>query len=242
MICIPQLLAFVLSCICPVLHASCPGSLLSYISLVMYLSCHVSLLSCTSPVMHLSCPHRWWWWLIGSAPDFWGRGPGFESGISHNDPDALPDHCVIMYILRVERVNLPLRPKRSLKKSFLSWISPVLHASCHVSLLPWISTVLHASCHVSLLPWISPVLHASCHVSFLSWISPVRHFSCPASHSYTTVLAFVLSCICPVLNLKGVCHEIFYLHFFHFSNPSRPPIKGLKYFWITFGFCIHILS
>ena len=22
----------------------------------------------------------------GSAPDFWGRGPGFESGISHNDP------------------------------------------------------------------------------------------------------------------------------------------------------------
>ena len=28
-------------------------------------------------------------WLIGSAPDFWGRGPGFESGISHNDPDAL---------------------------------------------------------------------------------------------------------------------------------------------------------
>ena len=28
------------------------------------------------------------WWLIGSEPDFWvwGRGPGFESGISHNDP------------------------------------------------------------------------------------------------------------------------------------------------------------
>ena len=25
------------------------------------------------------------WWLIGSAPDFWGRGPGFESGISHNE-------------------------------------------------------------------------------------------------------------------------------------------------------------
>ena len=44
------------------------------------------------------------WWLIGwrcggslvSAPDFWGRGPGFESVISHNDPDALQDHCVIM--------------------------------------------------------------------------------------------------------------------------------------------------
>ena len=24
-----------------------------------------------------------------------GRGSGFEYGISHNDPDALQDHCVI---------------------------------------------------------------------------------------------------------------------------------------------------
>ena len=32
-----------------------------------------------------------------SPPDFWSRGPGFESGISHNDPDALrlQNHCVI---------------------------------------------------------------------------------------------------------------------------------------------------
>ena len=36
------------------------------------------------------------WWLTGSAPDFGGRGPGFESGIFHNDTDALQDHCVIM--------------------------------------------------------------------------------------------------------------------------------------------------
>ena len=36
------------------------------------------------------------WWLIGRAPDFWGRGPGFESGIFHNDPDALQDHYVKM--------------------------------------------------------------------------------------------------------------------------------------------------
>ena len=33
------------------------------------------------------------WGLIGSAPDFWGRGHGFESGISLNDPNALQDHC-----------------------------------------------------------------------------------------------------------------------------------------------------
>ena len=33
------------------------------------------------------------WWLIGSAPDFWGIGPGFASGISHNDSDAQQDHC-----------------------------------------------------------------------------------------------------------------------------------------------------
>ena len=32
------------------------------------------------------------WWLIGSAPDFWGRGRGFKSSISYNDPDALHDH------------------------------------------------------------------------------------------------------------------------------------------------------
>ena len=36
------------------------------------------------------------WWLIGSAPDFWGTGPGFESGIYRNDPDALQDHCAIL--------------------------------------------------------------------------------------------------------------------------------------------------
>ena len=36
------------------------------------------------------------WWLIDCVPDFWGRGPGFASGIFHDDPDALQDHCVIM--------------------------------------------------------------------------------------------------------------------------------------------------
>ena len=33
---------------------------------------------------------------FGNAPDFWGRGPGFESGISDKDPGALQDHCVIL--------------------------------------------------------------------------------------------------------------------------------------------------
>ena len=28
------------------------------------------------------------WWLIGSAPDFWGSGPGFESGISHSGKNS----------------------------------------------------------------------------------------------------------------------------------------------------------
>ena len=36
------------------------------------------------------------WWFIGSAPDFWGRIPGFKSGISHNDPGVLLDHCVTL--------------------------------------------------------------------------------------------------------------------------------------------------
>ena len=46
-------------------------------------------------------------WLIGNAPDFWGRGPDFESGISHNDPDALQDHCDKVENLRVKREIYP---------------------------------------------------------------------------------------------------------------------------------------
>ena len=41
--------------------------------------------------------HLEMWWLNGSAPDFWGRGPGFESDISHKDPDVLQDYCVILW-------------------------------------------------------------------------------------------------------------------------------------------------
>ena len=34
------------------------------------------------------------WWHSGSLPDLLSRGPGFESGISHNDLGVLQDHCV----------------------------------------------------------------------------------------------------------------------------------------------------
>ena len=44
------------------------------------------------------------WWLIGSAPEFWGRGHGAESGISYNDPDALQlSLCHNVENIRVER-------------------------------------------------------------------------------------------------------------------------------------------
>ena len=33
------------------------------------------------------------WWLIGSAPDYLGSGPGFKSGISHKEPYVKQDHC-----------------------------------------------------------------------------------------------------------------------------------------------------
>ena len=36
--------------------------------------------------------------------------------------------------------------------------------------------------------------------------------------------------------IKGVCHEIFDLHFFHDLNPSRPLINRLKYFRTRFRF------
>ena len=45
------------------------------------------------------------WWLIGRASDFRERGPGFASGISHNDPDALQDHCETVENLRVDKVK-----------------------------------------------------------------------------------------------------------------------------------------
>ena len=48
-------------------------------------------------VIHLNMKHLEMWWLNGSAPDFWGRGPGFESDISHKDPDVLQDYCVILW-------------------------------------------------------------------------------------------------------------------------------------------------
>ena len=47
-------------------------------------------------LQHCRVPHKEMWWLIGSAPDFWSRCPGFEFGVSHNDPDAMQDHCVVM--------------------------------------------------------------------------------------------------------------------------------------------------
>ena len=68
------------------------------------------------------------WWLIGSAPDIWGRGLGFDSGIYHNDPDALWNK-VEKYQGRDE--NLPLRPKKRWIKNFfiaktLSAASPLI--------------------------------------------------------------------------------------------------------------------
>ena len=57
------------------------------------------------------------WWLIGSAPDLWGRGPGFESGISHNDPAALQDHCVMCNTVnfRIERGTYPWGKQKYIK-------------------------------------------------------------------------------------------------------------------------------
>ena len=53
------------------------------------------------------------WWLIGSAPDLWGRGHGLESGISHNDPEAQQDHCVEKCRKTQRREgNLPIQKKK----------------------------------------------------------------------------------------------------------------------------------
>ena len=59
------------------------------------------------------------WWLIGSAPDFGGRSPWFESGISLIDPGALQGHCVIERYCKSQGRggNLHLRPKKYKKNT-----------------------------------------------------------------------------------------------------------------------------
>ena len=60
------------------------------------------------------------WWLIGSAPDFWGRGQGFVSGTSHNDPNELHAHCVFNEEKAQDRAgNQPLRKNKRFKKIFV---------------------------------------------------------------------------------------------------------------------------
>ena len=57
------------------------------------------------------------WWLIGSAPDFRGTGPGFESTTMILMRCRIwQDHCHKVENLRVEKDNLPLRQKKIFKK------------------------------------------------------------------------------------------------------------------------------
>ena len=80
---------------------------------------------CTVHILYTS--EMWWliglemWWLSGSAPG--GRGPGFKSGISHNDPWALQDRWIINTVKSHGRGrNLNLRPKKYTKIAYLKWI------------------------------------------------------------------------------------------------------------------------
>ena len=57
------------------------------------------------------------WWLNGSAPDYWGRGPGFESGISHDDSNALQDYCVKLQTISGQRGQPTLEAKTDLQRS-----------------------------------------------------------------------------------------------------------------------------
>ena len=49
--------------------------------------------------------------------DFCGRGPGFESGIYLNTPDALQDHCEIMKKISGKRGKPTPEAKKKIKKS-----------------------------------------------------------------------------------------------------------------------------
>ena len=58
------------------------------------------------------------WWLIGSAPDIWSRGPWLASGISHNDSDAQQDHCEESIENSGKRGKPSPEAKKGEKKSF----------------------------------------------------------------------------------------------------------------------------
>ena len=57
------------------------------------------------------------WWLIGSAPDYCGSGPGFESGIAHSCNNSV-------YTVKSlgSEGNHPLRPKKEGGKKLLSTV------------------------------------------------------------------------------------------------------------------------
>ena len=85
---------------CPArcMHLSCERPsffVLYFIALIFFHSMCAVLISvlCTYrqfySIVSCVCSDQSWsemWWLIDSAPDFWGRGPGFEFGISHKKP------------------------------------------------------------------------------------------------------------------------------------------------------------
>ena len=56
---------------------------------------------------------------MSSAPDFWCRGPWFESDVFNNDPSSLQNHCVIMLNLRVKAQYLHPGPKKTTKKDYM---------------------------------------------------------------------------------------------------------------------------
>ena len=56
------------------------------------------------------------------------------------------------------------------------------------------------------------------------------------SHNKIAITVCTGSATVQCTYLKGVCHKIFYLHFFHDSNTSRPLIKRLNISEFGFDF------
>ena len=57
------------------------------------------------------------WWLIGSSPDYWGSGSGFESGISHSGKTLRTGRVTVYTVKsRGREGSLPLRSKKKEKR------------------------------------------------------------------------------------------------------------------------------
>ena len=105
-----------------------------FMSLTINLTIHAHVL--TNYRCH-KIKHLEMWWLFGSAPDFWGRSPGFESDVSHSDPDngldvTLAGCSKLVGITTTYRVLMDILSMKT-KDSYIEYGGDICQKRLHLS-------------------------------------------------------------------------------------------------------------